>query len=99
MRLDGYGLFVKDMGAMIRFYRDALGFESKENENADNVYLVKDGTLCLPGEGCFDFDALMEALAEIGYDGPVIMEPYLKLIKSDEALLRSIAFMRDKMKE
>ena len=59
----------------------------------------EDGTLCLPGEGCFDFDALMEALAEIGYDGPIIMEPYLKLIKSDEALLRSIAFMRDKMKE
>lgn len=47
MRLDGYGLFVKDMGAMIRFYRDVLGFEIKENENADNVYLVKDGTLFL----------------------------------------------------
>ena len=31
MRLDGYGLFVKDMGAMIRFYRDVLGFEIKEN--------------------------------------------------------------------
>ena len=43
--------------------------------------------------------ALMKALAETGYDGPVIMEPYLKLIKSGEALLRSIAFMRDKMKE
>ena len=47
MRLDGYGLFVKDMGAMIRFYRDVLGFEIKENEDADNVYLVKDGTLFL----------------------------------------------------
>lgn len=30
MRLDGYGLFVKDMPAMIRFYRDVLGFEIKE---------------------------------------------------------------------
>ena len=39
MRLDGYGLFVKDMPAMIRFYRDVLGFEIKEDENADNVYL------------------------------------------------------------
>lgn len=47
MRLDGYGLFVKDMGAMIRFYRDVLGFEIKEQEDADNVYLVKDGTLFL----------------------------------------------------
>lgn len=47
MRLDGYGLFVKDMATMIRFYRDVLGFEIKEEENAENVYLVKDGTLFL----------------------------------------------------
>ena len=47
MRLDGFGLFVKDMAAMIRFYRDVLGFEILEAENAGNVYLVKDGTLFL----------------------------------------------------
>lgn len=47
MRLDGYGLFVKDMAKMIRFYRDVLGFKIKENENTDNVYLLKDGTLFL----------------------------------------------------
>lgn len=47
MRLDGFGLFVKDMGAMIRFYRDVLGFEIKEDENTSNVYLLKDGTLFL----------------------------------------------------
>ena len=45
MKLDGFGLFVNDMGAMIRFYRDVLGFEIQENENAVNVYLIKDGTL------------------------------------------------------
>lgn len=47
MRLDGFGLLVKDMGAMIRFYRDVLGFEIKESEDTSNVYLVKDGTLFL----------------------------------------------------
>ena len=47
MRLDGVGLLVKDMGTMIRFYRDVLGFEIKEAEDAGNVYLVKDGTLFL----------------------------------------------------
>ena len=47
MRLDGFGLLVKDMGTMIRFYRDVLGFEIKEAEDAENVYLVKDGTLFL----------------------------------------------------
>lgn len=47
MRLDGFGLLVNDMGAMIRFYRDVLGFEIKEAEDTENVYLVKDGTLFL----------------------------------------------------
>ena len=47
MRLDGFGLFVNDMGNMIRFYRDVLGFEIKEGEDTSNVYLVKDGTLFL----------------------------------------------------
>lgn len=45
MRLDGFGLFVNDMPAMVRFYRDVLGFEITEGENAENVYLIKDGTL------------------------------------------------------
>lgn len=45
MKLDGIGLFVDDMATMIRFYRDVLGFEIKEAENAVNVYLIKDGTL------------------------------------------------------
>lgn len=47
MRLDGLGIFVEDMGKMIRFYRDVLGFEIKETEDTSNVYLVKDGTLFL----------------------------------------------------
>lgn len=45
MRLDGFGILVKDMATMIRFYRDVLGFEIKETEDSSNVYLVKDGTL------------------------------------------------------
>ena len=45
MRLDGIGLFVDDIATMIRFYRDVLGFEIKEAEDAVNVYLIKDGTL------------------------------------------------------
>lgn len=45
MHLDGFGIFVKDMPTMVRFYRDVLGFEIKEAENTENVYLIKDGTL------------------------------------------------------
>ena len=47
MKLDGFGIFVHDMAVMIRFYRDVLGFEIKEDENTTNVYLEKDGTLFL----------------------------------------------------
>lgn len=47
MKLDGFGIFVKDMVTMVRFYRDILNFEIREDENASNVYLVKDGTLFL----------------------------------------------------
>ena len=47
MRLDGFGLFVNDMGTMIRFYRDVLGFEIKEDEATSTVYLINDGTLFL----------------------------------------------------
>ena len=45
MRFDGIGLLVNDMAEMIRFYRDVLGFEIQESEDAVNVYLIKDGTL------------------------------------------------------
>lgn len=34
MRLEGVGLFVDDMPTMVRFYRDVLGFEITEGENA-----------------------------------------------------------------
>lgn len=47
MRLDGFGIMVDDMAAMIRFYRDVLGFAIKEGEDATNVFLEKDGTLFL----------------------------------------------------
>ena len=45
MKLDGFGLFVEDMPTMVRFYRDVLGFAIAEGEDAENMYLVKDGTL------------------------------------------------------
>jgi catechol 2,3-dioxygenase-like lactoylglutathione lyase family enzyme len=70
MRLDGFGLFVENMGAMIRFYRDVLGFEIKEDENTSNVYLIKDGTLFLL-YGRKDFEKMTDRRYEYikGFNG------------------------------
>lgn len=68
MKLDGFGVFVKDMAAMIRFYRDVLGFEIKESEDTSNVYLEKDGTLFL-FYGRQDFEKMTGG--SFGYAGGV----------------------------
>lgn len=47
MKLQGFGIFVKDMPTMIKFYRDVMEFEIKDDEDTGNVYLVKDGVLFL----------------------------------------------------
>ena len=68
MRLDGFGLLVNDMGKMIRFYRDVLGFEIKEDENTSNVYLIKDGTLFLL-YGRNDFEKMTNRKYEVNWLG------------------------------
>lgn len=47
MKLDGFGIMVDDMGVMVRFYRDVLGFGITEDDETTNVFLEKDGTLFL----------------------------------------------------
>jgi catechol 2,3-dioxygenase-like lactoylglutathione lyase family enzyme len=45
MRLDGMGVFVKDMKTMVDFYKNILGFEIEWDGNEPNVMVIKDGTL------------------------------------------------------
>ncbi len=64
MKLDGFGIFVNDLGAQIDFYRNVLGFEIKESADDKNVFLEKDGTLFLM-YGRADFEKMTGA--KFGY--------------------------------
>ena len=89
--------FTLDIKQAMRAGCDPMDFVAAMGGRLVNVHICdwrEDGGLCLPGEGCFDFGALFTSLAEAGYDGPVIIEPYLRLIKSEDALLASIRSMR-----
>lgn len=94
--------FTLDIKQAMRAGCDPLDFVRAMGGGLCNVHVCDwdaRGRLCLPGEGTFDFAALCRALRRTGYDGPVIIEPYLALIRSDEALLRSVAFMRRQIEE
>ncbi|GEM_PF-523528 len=45
VKLDGFGIMVKDLTAMVAFYRDVLGFEIEWDGKDPSVYLKKDGTV------------------------------------------------------
>ena len=89
--------FTLDIKQAMRAGCDPIDFVAAMGGRLANVHICdwrEDGGLCLPGEGRFDFGAFFAALAQTGYDGPVIIEPYLRLIHSEEALLESIHLMR-----
>lgn len=93
MRLDGFGLFVNDMGAMIRFYRDVLGFEIKGSEDASNVYLIKDGTLFLL-YGRTDFEKMTSRKYEYikGFNGHTEIALYVDTFEEvDEEYEKAVA--------
>ena len=91
MRLDGFGILVEDMAAMIRFYRDVLGFEIKETEDTSNVYLVKDGTLFLL-YGRKDFENMTSRKYEYvkGLNGHFELALYVDTFDEVDAVYRRV---------
>ena len=87
MRLDGYGLFVRDMPTMVRFYRDVLGFEIKEEEAADNVYLIKDGILFMLYRRS-DFEKMTDHTYEYvrGFNGHSEIALYVDTFEEEEEI-------------
>ena len=92
--------YTLDIKQAMRAGRDPLEMARAMGDRLVNVHVCDwdaQGKLCLPGEGVFDFAALFALLREIGYAGPVILEPYAGLIAGEGQLLRSMAFLRERM--
>lgn len=73
---------------------DAMGPQLKHLHVLD---LHEDGSLCLPGEGIVDFERLIKAAKDNGFDGAVILEPYEAQARDESALRRSLDFLREKI--
>ncbi len=89
--------FTLDIKQAMRAGCDPVDFVHAMGAQLINVHICdwdERGNLCLPGEGAFDFGRLFAALRDISYTGPVILEPYLKIIRSDEALTASLDYVR-----
>lgn len=59
MKLDGFGIFVKDMDKMVKFYNEILGFDINYKTEDNNVYLKKDNILFLM-YGRKDFEKMVK---------------------------------------
>ncbi|MBQ2713241.1 MAG: sugar phosphate isomerase/epimerase [Clostridia bacterium] len=53
-----------------------------------------DGSVCLPGEGVFDFSELFQRLNDAGFNGVAMLETYAEENQTQEDLLRSLDYLR-----
>ena len=93
--------FTLDIKQAVRAGCDPIDFLRSMGDRLVNVHVCDwnaNGELCLPGEGIFNFELFFRELEEIGYRGPVILEPYLRLIRDEPSLVASIEHIRDFLK-
>lgn len=89
--------FTLDIKQALRAGADPFAMARAMGGALVNVHVCdwdENGALCLPGEGRFDFARFFALLNDLGYAGPVILEPYVQLIRSGGALLDAIACLR-----
>ena len=55
----------------------------------------KDGKMCLPGKGITDFKLLFNRLADVGFDGAILLEVYKDDYKTYEELFDSLNYVND----
>ncbi len=76
-----YEEYLNEMGARL-----AYAHLSDVDEN---------GKIRLPGQGCFDFDALVRRLKDVGFDGALLIEVYNKDYRDPQELRHSCDFLNE----
>ena len=92
--------FTLDIKQAMRAGEDPLQMAKAMGDKLVHVHVLdwdERGRICLPGEGCFDYEALFRLLRQMEYTGAVIFEPYLAVIRSDAALDASIKWLRNRL--
>ena len=78
---EGYLPYLTEMGESI-----ATVHLSDVNEN---------GKMCLPGQGKTDFETLLKALKDVGFDGPLLIEAYKDDYQDVADLKKSCEFLEE----
>lgn len=75
-------------------WRDYLAEMGKDITHVHISDVDESGKMCLPGKGIFPFPELVSRLKEVGFDGPLIIEPYQNDFGEIEELRASISYVR-----
>ncbi len=59
--------------------------------------VTEKGKMCLPGQGCFDFDELIKRLIDVGFDGALLIEAYEKDYTELSELKAAYEYIREKI--
>lgn len=92
--------FVLDVKQAFRAKQDPCALLSAMGSHIRHVHALDwdaDGKLTLPGNGMMDWSRLMAQLRDQGYDGNVILEPYAWMAEDEDALRRSLDFLRKQL--
>ena len=89
--------FVLDIKQAYQAGEDTFDFLPVLGDRLCHVHVLdwdETGSLCLPGQGVFDFPRLRRELENIGYQGDILLEPYAPQAADEGALLASLAYLR-----
>jgi sugar phosphate isomerase/epimerase len=75
-------------------YKELLSEMSSDIVTVHLSDVDKDGKMCLPGKGTFDFDQLFSRLCDVGFNGCALIEAYQGDYKNTDEILESLNYLQ-----